>query len=507
MKLSTIHSPSTASSGLFDIGILLPAYKEWALPFYCLNEWLNAVSELEKKYRVLIFILVNWPSPDIDWNQETLSLWGTLSGILRHKRNKLVPDSEEIENLFDLINLKVRKNRDRIKIVLWSYHDPKNTIWMARHKWCSYLKKNTSPSWIIISTDSDSEPSWTNYLQNAIKLFENSPDISWATGGFIWNFDMANASYRTRQLHTYEKICSSLYTALIGHHFETDDIKDISNLTLMPGSNTIFRAWLYSDIAHFSGNHWTWEDMDFSRQLLEAGKRVLHDPNICISSLYRPSDRTEYGFWTELSIVNNSEAFSIIHPQAEIWNISLYYIFDHVSSLEIQDNSSKTDYLIQCLKDEFGEDIMDIETCKRLRIEIKSGVWFLVGQVRLNDAAIRIVKDRLSSYYWRLSEKDAYGWILKFIIGRLYSPWESYDINFIYVLFFNELEKISTFDMDMGTCDVDIWDWKVFLEYILQKIQVILYSRKKDTYKSKLPEIIMVPGISIWSVKVVEVFL
>ena len=477
MHFSVIHSPSISPSKKFDVGILLPAYREWITPFYCLRAWLSAIDILEKKYRILILILVNWPSSTIPWNQETLKLWAILTDIVDSRMNSASDTNEEAQDLFNLIGLQVHKNSDRIKIVLWSYHHPKNTIWMARHRWCSYLKKNSSSSWIIISTDSDSKPSSTDYLKDAMVLFEDNLDIWWATGGFICTLDGNDDSDRTRQLYTYLSICSSLYAILISHSFFNEKMNDVSNLTLMPGSNTIFRAWLYGYIACFSDDRWTGEDTDFSRRILEAEMPIIHDPSLSIDTLYRPSDRTVYGLWTEINAVNTAKKFSVTHPEVKIWHLSVHQIFDHVSDFEVDGTNTKSNYLIQCLKNQFGDDIMDIGTSEKLRIEIESGKWLLVGQVRLNDAAIRIVNDRLESYYWRLSGEEAYEWIVQFLKERLSPVKKNNRSIFLHSMFVDELEKMRRFD-------VSIWNYEVFLKNILQKIQAVLSWTNPNEYEN-----------------------
>lgn len=381
MHSSVIHSPSDYTFELFDIGILLPAYREWVTPFHCLDVWLNTVSELEERYRVLILILVNWPSSDVYWNRVTLETWKKLSRLIQYWRESDSIDNEGMGILFDDLRLKICRNSKRVKIVLWNYYHSGNTIWMARHRWCTYLAEKVLPSWIIISTDSDSWPSQANYLKDAVTLFEDNPDIWWATGGFRCTLDNADTSDRTRQLYDYERICGSLYSTLISDCFWNDRIDSMTDLGLMPGSNTVFRSWLYGNVARFSEHHWTWEDMYFSRQLLEAGNYVIHDQSISVDTLYRASDRTEYGLWTEVSSVNTSRDFSVIHPWVKIWHLSVYQIFEHVSDLEIKAGDTKSDYLIQCLKDEFGGTIMDEETSQKLKIEIESGKWLLIPHV------------------------------------------------------------------------------------------------------------------------------
>ena len=72
-----------------------------------------------------------------------------------------------------------------------------------------------------------------------------------------------------------------------------------------------------------------------------------------------------------------------------------------------------------------------------------------IGQVRLNDNAIRLVNDRLRSYYGRLLIEKAYEWIILFIQERLSSIKESDYNNFLYTVFLDELKKMRRFDIDI----------------------------------------------------------
>lgn len=54
--------------------------------------------------------------------------------------------------------------------------------------------------------------------------------------------------------------------------------------------------------------------MDFSRKMLESNLVVIYDPAICITTQYRPSERTEYGLGTEVQKVNSNTEFQVYHP-------------------------------------------------------------------------------------------------------------------------------------------------------------------------------------------------
>ena len=478
MLSSTIYTPDESEWQTFEVGILIPAYREWAAPFVWLSKWLDAVTVLEKRFRVLILILVNWPSHDVPLNQVTLEFSKDLRALVQEGVATNSSFGRSIDTLFDEIQNSIYRNSERVKVILWESYSIGNNVWMARHIWCSYLKKILPPSWIIVSTDSDTWPAERGYLQNVITILEGNPDIWWMTGEFKCVLE-SNASERTRQLYFYENVCSFLYRFLIAH-FSPDDCWDpLDNLALMPGSNTVFRAWLYSDDICFSDSLSTWEDMDFSRRLLEAGNNVVYDDSISVSTLYRSSDRTEYGLGTEINRANAPWDFLVLHPQVKIWHLSVYQLFKHASEMRWINEEFRCSYLVQCLRDEFGDDIINEKTIEKLRIEIMSGKGLLVGRLNLNDKAIRIVNDRLSEYYWRLNIEEAYEWIIQFIQERLTLMESSNHGKFLYVVFLEELKKMRAFDRA-------IWNYEVFMWDILEKIQAILWSIDTNKYQNKV---------------------
>ncbi len=486
MKSSVLYSPHESERQTFDIGILIPAYKEWSAPFVWLSKWLDAVTALEKRFRVLILILVNWPSRYVLLNQVTLELSKELKSMVQDGKDPTSSYEEAVGNLLDELQFCIYRNSERVRVILWESYSIRNTIGRARHEWCSYLKKCLLPSWIIISTDSDTWPAQRSYLQNVVTILERDPDIWWMTGAFKCVLE-SNASNRTHQLDTYEKVCSSLYMSLIAHFSTNDSWDPLGDLALMPGSNTVFRAWLYDDDICFSYSLWTWEDMDFSRALLEAGHKVVYDSSISVHTLYRPSDRTEYGLGTEISRVNIPWDFLVLHPQVKIWHLSVYQLFKHVSDISWIDEELRCTYLIQCLKDEFRDDIIDEETTEKLRIEIMSGKGLLVGRVNLNDKAIRIVNDRLSNYYWRLNIEEAYEWTIQFIQERLALMDNTRHGNLLNAIFLEELKKMRTFDRD-------IWNYEVFIRSMLKKIQVMLCSISPNDYQNKVIRLEPIPS-------------
>jgi hypothetical protein len=70
--------------------------------------------------------------------------------------------------------------------------------------------------------------------------------------------------------------------------------------------------------------------MDFSRKLLEENHRVIYEPSISVNTVYRPSDRTEYGLGTELEAVNKSSEFTVMHPLIKVGHCSVHQIFEYV---------------------------------------------------------------------------------------------------------------------------------------------------------------------------------
>ncbi len=477
MKSLVLYTPDEVEWEKFDIGILIPAYKEWAAPFVCLSKWLDAITVIEKRFRVLILILVNWPSRNILLNQVTKEFSRELKAVVQYGSDFTASHEEDINRLFDELQFYIYRNGERVKIILWESYSTKNTIWMARHKWCNYLKKYLLPSWIIVSTDSDTWPAERGYLQAAINKFEDNPDIWWMTGDFTCIIE-SNASDRTHDLHNYEMICSLFYSGLVASAYKKDSWDPLDDLALMPGSNSIFRAGLYDNKIRFSEHLWTWEDMDFSRKLLEAGHQVLYDPSVRVKTLYRPSDRTEYGLGTEISKVNQSWDFQVLHPLVKIWKHKASQIFEHVWNIEWMNIQESLMYLVWCLKAEFWEDIIDTEVVEKLTLEIMSGKWYLVGRPYLNDNAIRIIYDRISMYYWRIDIASAYELIIQYIQERLAQMNHTIHGNLLISIFLEELVKMRKYDRDN-------WNYEVFLRNILEKIEAILSSIDTSSYKDR----------------------
>lgn len=386
----------------YDIWLFIPCRQEnWEDVIKNLSEWVEAIVELPKNVRVAVLILINDVSCDNPKNQEVIKKIQWIK-----TKNMDYKDSALDRIRYTLWNPSIKS---RVTILMWEEYHPRMNIWTARHICARYLKTLVKPDGMIWSTDADTYPEYSDCFSVAQLVINPNNNIHCATWSFRTQINSSDPNIE--KLHEYESIMWHFIRSFIFSTTpERSKKEEIENLlTNTPGSNIIFRAWLYEDVASFQEN-WTGEDSWFSMQFLSQNLSVIHNPWLKVITDFRPSQRTENGLWTSIhDSLNTTSWFVVKDPRIIILGHLLHYVVKMAGLVTI---NNWGDYFRDLIEKLLWEDFLEESEWKDVFDIFVESKWLIARFPHLNDTLMLYFSKKLNQKYSKIWLTEAYKYLI-----------------------------------------------------------------------------------------------